>query len=126
MPEYLSPGVYIVEVKGNVHPIEGVPTSTADLLDPDCLARLRAKRSALAPSWSDGAEHDPGVALLELAAWLAETTLARLDRVPDRAALAYMRLLAASLHALEGQHLPPHGFVHRVARRRDAHSTGRD
>ncbi len=125
MAEYLAPGVYVVEVKGNVHPIEGVPTSTADLLDPDCLGRLKARRAALAPSWADGGRHDPGIALLELAAWLAETTLSRLDRVPDRAALAYMRLLAASLHALEGQNLPPHEFVRRVARRHDEQSTER-
>ena len=33
MPEYLAPGVYIEEVPTNIHPIEGVPTSTAAFVD---------------------------------------------------------------------------------------------
>ena len=32
MAEYLHPGVYVVEVEGQVRPIEGVSTSTADFL----------------------------------------------------------------------------------------------
>ena len=33
MTEYLAPGVFIEEVPSNVHPIEGVPTSTAAFID---------------------------------------------------------------------------------------------
>jgi phage tail sheath protein FI len=33
MPEYLAPGVFIEEVPSGVHPIEGVPTSSAAFID---------------------------------------------------------------------------------------------
>ena len=40
MPTYQYPAVYVAEVEAQVRPIEGVSTSTAALLGPDCLAHL--------------------------------------------------------------------------------------
>ncbi len=72
MPEYLYPGVYVEETDAGTAPIEGVPT----VVDP---ARLRALAadlarvaSAHAPGWTDRADADPGVTLVDLVAFLAE------------------------------------------------------
>lgn len=71
MPEYLYPGVYVEETDAGTTPIEGVPT----VVDP---ARLRALAadlarvaSAHAPGWTDRADADPGVTLVDLVAFLA-------------------------------------------------------
>lgn len=106
MPEYLAPGVYVTEVETNVRPIEGVATSTAGLLGPDCLAHLRARIERLPPSWTDVKGGDPGIALAELLAWIAENLLYRGGRIPDRAAQALSRVAAASLQSLRGRRLP--------------------
>jgi hypothetical protein len=45
-----------------------------------------------APSWTDYNAHDPGITLLELFAWLAETGFYRLDRVPAASYRAFLRL----------------------------------
>jgi SpoVK/Ycf46/Vps4 family AAA+-type ATPase len=50
------PGVYITEVPFEAKPIEGVPTSNA-------------------PEWTDSNLHDPGITLLQLLAWAAESLL---------------------------------------------------
>ena len=45
-------------------------------------------------------QHDPGFALLELAAWLGEQVLYRSGRPPDAAVHAAARLAVASLSAV--------------------------
>jgi len=42
MTEYPHPGVYVVELEGRTAPIEGVPTSAADLFDKVSLAQLES------------------------------------------------------------------------------------
>lgn len=59
-----------------------------DLLD-EALARI----PALAPEWTDHNPSDPGIALLELAAWLTETVLYRSTRVDDRSRRALLGLI---------------------------------
>lgn len=106
MAEYLAPGVYVTEIETNVRPIEGVPTSTAGLLGPDCLAHLRARLERLPPSWTDVKGGDPGVALAEILAWISENLLYRSGRIPERAARSLSRVAAASLQSLQGRRLP--------------------
>lgn len=60
----------------------------ADLLD-EALARI----PALAPEWTDHNPGDPGIALLELAAWLTETVLYRSTRIDDRSRRALLGLI---------------------------------
>lgn len=48
--------------------------------------------SRYAPGWTDYNAHDPGITLLELLAWLAETGFYRLDRVPPASYRAFLRL----------------------------------
>ena len=99
MAEYLYPGVYVVEVEGNVRPIEGVSTSTADLLGEELLVRLVERAKRLSPEWTHFNNHDPGVTLLNLSAWLAEAALCRMDR-PGAAAPAAARLAMVAFRAL--------------------------
>ena len=106
MPTYEYPAVYVTEVEAHVRPIEGVSTSTAALLGPDCLAHLRARIERLPPNWTDARSGDPGVALLELLAWISESLLYRGGQMPARAARSLTRVAAASLQSLQGCRLP--------------------
>jgi hypothetical protein len=46
-----------------------------------------------APQWTDHNVHDPGITLLELFAWLTETTVYRLDRIPEAHRRKFLELL---------------------------------
>lgn len=63
MIESLHPGVFVAEIPFDAHPIDGVPTSTADVD-----ARASAGR------WTDHDAHDPGVTLLETLACALESS----------------------------------------------------
>ena len=53
----------------------------------------RALIPVQAPEWTDHNVHDPGITLLELLAWIAETDIYRLNRVSDRHKLKFLALL---------------------------------
>jgi predicted phage baseplate assembly protein len=57
------------------------------------LEEARAVIPAHAPEWTDHNPSDPGIALLELFAWLAEMLIYRADQITDRQTLAFVRLL---------------------------------
>jgi phage tail sheath protein FI len=114
VPTYQYPGIYVTEVEAGVHPIEGVPTSTPALIGPDCLAHLRARIERLPPRWTGANRNDPGIALLELMAWISESLLYRGGRIPDRATRALSRVAAASLQSLQGCRLPKGSAVKKV------------
>lgn len=99
MAESLYPGVYVLEVEGQVRPIEGVSTSTADFLGDELLAGVMHLAKRLRPEWTDHNDHDPGLTLLDLSAWLAEAALYRLDR-PGSAGPAAARLAMVAFRAL--------------------------
>ena len=46
-----------------------------------------------APGWTDHNPSDPGIALIELCAWLTEMVLYRTNRIPDKSTWAFLRLL---------------------------------
>ena len=55
-----------------------------------------AKRRIVAylPEWTDHNESDPGIAIVQLFAWLTETTLYRLNQVPDeRMYVSFLELI---------------------------------
>lgn len=114
MPEYLHPGVYVVEVDGGVRPIEGVSTSTAGFVDGMLLRPLRALAERLAPGWTEPNDHDPGVALLSLIAWISEATLFRTEPISDESAAAAAKLAAVALRALQDRELPDGSGVRKV------------
>jgi hypothetical protein len=46
-----------------------------------------------APSWTDHNAHDPGITILEVLAWIAETDMYTLNRIPERHRRAFLALL---------------------------------
>lgn len=114
MPEYLHPGVYVVEVDGGVRPIEGVSTSAARFVDEMLLRPLRALAERLAPGWTEPNDHDPGVVLLSLIAWISEATLYRTESVSDESAAAAAKLAAVALRALQDRELPDGSGIRKV------------
>jgi hypothetical protein len=74
MPEYIYPGVFVEETATGTRPIEGVGTSTAGFMGPLTVALVRAVRAHV-PEWTTTNDADPGVTLVELAAFLAENAL---------------------------------------------------
>ncbi len=59
-------------------------------------ARLQIQRSS--PAWTDLSPGDPGIVLLELFAFLTETMLYRLNRLPDKAYVEFLNLLGVRLY----------------------------
>jgi hypothetical protein len=51
----------------------------------------------LCPSWTDLTPGDPGTTILEVFAYLTETMLYRLNRVPEKAYVEFLRLLGVTL-----------------------------
>src|SRR5512140_3006929 len=49
-----------------------------------------------APEWTDHNTSDPGIALLELFAYLAESLLFRFNQIPESTQLAFLRLLGVA------------------------------
>jgi hypothetical protein len=46
----------------------------------------------VAPAWTDHNLHDPGVTLMEMLAWIAETDIYRADRIPESHLRAFLAL----------------------------------
>src|SRR5262245_24877600 len=103
MPEYLAPGVYVVEVDTHATPIPGVSTSTEARLG-SLLALWRER--VRTPEWTDANVHDPGITLVELFAYLAEASLWRFDQVGEREAVLLSRAVASSLALLQRAKAP--------------------
>ena len=49
-----------------------------------------------APEWTNHNESDPGIALLELFAYLGESLLYRFNQIPDTTKIAFLRLLGVA------------------------------
>jgi hypothetical protein len=115
MPEYLAPGVYVEEVAFGARPTPGVPTAIGED-ELRAIARMLQERLApFSPQWTDANHHDPGVALLELFAFLAEAQIYRTREPSERGRLHAARLAAAAF-ALIVDKPPAEGSVLNYAR----------
>lgn len=80
-----------------------MPTFTPPRLDDrdwDALRRELVRRIPVhAPTWTDHNASDPGIALIEVFAWLAENLLRRMDRVPEASRLEFLGLLGLPLRS---------------------------
>jgi hypothetical protein len=72
MPEYLAPGVYVEEYDSEVHSIPSVSTSIDDTT---ARALIDGFRDLVPPDWTGFNQSDPGITLLQLFAWIAESQL---------------------------------------------------
>jgi hypothetical protein len=77
MVERLYPGVYVIEIPCHVKPIEGVSTSTAGTNPLRAAAREARLPREPAPAWTQHNDSDPGITLVQLFAWLSESSLFR-------------------------------------------------
>lgn len=57
----------------------------------------RSRLAAAAPEWTDLSPGDPGIVLLELFSYLTETMIYRLNRLPEKAYISFLRLLGVTL-----------------------------
>src|SRR5687767_10479291 len=73
----------------------------APILDDRSFEQLRdelvRRIPVYAPEWTDHNASDPGIALLELFAFLGESLLFRFNQIPESTYLAYLRLLDVPL-----------------------------
>ena len=63
----------------------------------DLVAELLARVPAHTPEWTNPRTGDPGVTLIELFAWLADTVLYRANQVPERQRRVFLNLLGLGL-----------------------------
>lgn len=50
-----------------------------------------------APEWTDWNEHDPGITLIQLFAWMTELIIYRLNQVPDKNYIEFLKLIGVEL-----------------------------
>lgn len=63
----------------------------------DLVDEAKRRIARLVPDWTDHNVSDPGVALVELFAWMTELTLYRLNQVPDRLYVKFLELVGVQL-----------------------------
>jgi predicted phage baseplate assembly protein len=59
----------------------------------DLVDEGRALIPVYSPAWTDHNAHDPGITLMEMLAWIAETDIYRVDRIPDSHVRAFLSLV---------------------------------
>ncbi|BCW37835.1 hypothetical protein StoSoilA2_38910 [Arthrobacter sp. StoSoilA2] len=64
----------------------------------DLVAGARERIQQIAPEWTDLSVHDPGITIVEAFAYLTDTLMYRLNRVPDKLYAVYLNLLGTSLY----------------------------
>ncbi len=74
-------------------PSPNLDDRTFEQLVKECQDRI----SQSCPEWTDRTPHDPGIVLMELFAFLTEAMIYRLNRVPDKAYIEFLRLLGVKL-----------------------------
>jgi Baseplate J-like protein len=70
-----------------------IPPDLDDRSWQDLVDEARALIPKYAPQWTDHGPGDPGIALIELFAWLVEGLIYKLNRVPEKHYLAFLNLL---------------------------------
>jgi predicted phage baseplate assembly protein len=70
------------------------PMNVDDRTFDDLVAEAKRRIAAYLPEWTDHNDSDPGITLVQLFAWLTETALFRLNRVPDdRMYVSFLNLI---------------------------------
>ncbi len=83
------------------------PPALDDRRYEDLVAELLARIPAHTPEWTNPRVGDPGRTLIELFAWLGDALLYRVNLIPERQRLAFLRLLGQPLRAAR----PARGLV---------------
>ncbi|MEE2524076.1 baseplate J/gp47 family protein [Pseudarthrobacter sp. J75] len=64
----------------------------------DLVAAARERIRQVDPEWTDLSVHDPGIVILEAFAFVTETLLYRVNRVPEKLYAVFLNLIGTSLH----------------------------
>jgi predicted phage baseplate assembly protein len=64
----------------------------------DIVDEAKRKIAQLCPAWTDHNVSDPGVALIELFAWMSEMILYRMNQVPERLYVKFLELIGIELY----------------------------
>ncbi|MEO8395184.1 MAG: putative baseplate assembly protein, partial [Chloroflexota bacterium] len=75
-------------------PLPNLDDRDFEQLIQEATQRIRQSNAA----WDDLSPSDPGVVLLEVFAYLTDTMIYRLNRLPEKVYIAFLRLLGVSLH----------------------------
>jgi predicted phage baseplate assembly protein len=67
----------------------------------DILAEARARIPRYTPEWTDLNDNDPGIAMVQVMAWMSDLLLARLGQVPKLNRLKFLELLGIELRPAE-------------------------
>jgi len=70
-----------------------IPPNLDDRSWKDIVEQVKALIPTYAPQWTDSGPSDPGMALIELFAWIVEGMIYRLNRVPDKNYQEFLNLL---------------------------------
>jgi predicted phage baseplate assembly protein len=65
----------------------------------DIVDEAKRRIARLCPGWTDHNVSDPGVALIELFAWMTEMIIYRLNQVPDRLYVKFLELIGITLRS---------------------------
>ncbi|HEY5812916.1 MAG TPA: hypothetical protein VIT23_09720, partial [Terrimicrobiaceae bacterium] len=63
----------------------------------DLVSEAKRRIAAKCPQWTDFNASDPGMMLVELMAWMTETVLYRLNRVPELNYIKFLELIGVRL-----------------------------
>src|SRR5215470_6279383 len=77
-----------------------MPLSTINLDDrhfQDIVDEAKTRIPAYCPEWTDHNVSDPGVALVELFAWMTDMLLYRVNQVPDKMYVKFLELIGVRL-----------------------------
>ena len=64
----------------------------------DLLAEAKLRLQRYCPEWTDFNDSDPGMALVQLFAWLTELMLYRINQIPERNYISFLKLLKLERH----------------------------
>src|SRR2546423_12835686 len=74
-----------------------VSPNLADLDYASIERMLRARIPVVAPEWTDHNDSDPGIAMIQLFAWLSEQVGYRLNQVPEKSYIEFLKLVGVRL-----------------------------
>jgi hypothetical protein len=97
MPEYLAPGVYVEEYDSAPRSIPGVSAAIDDATARQLVESVKRIVGLDERDWIGLDQSDPGIALIRLCAWLADSLVYRAGSVADQRRDAALRALAPLL-----------------------------
>ncbi len=82
-------------------PLENLLPIIDDRSFDDIVAEARTRIARYTPEWTDFNDNDPGIAIVQVFAWLTEMLIYRLGKVPELNYLKFLELLGIELNAAE-------------------------